>query len=346
MNIKDTLFRLSNASAVGSITEASDIAFDILSNYADTIRANGLTVIGKLKGKSDYTIMLDAHIDEVGFIVTDVDENGFITAAKCGGIDLRTLPARPVTVHGKKDVAAVFCSTPPHLSKGDEVFNDISAIKLDTGLGEKAADIVSAGDYITYRTKACSLFGSRVTGKSFDDRAGVVCLLELAERLSKKQLPCNVVFSICDGEELGLRGAKTSAFRIQPDEAVAIDVSFGDGPDISPDDCGKLSSGAMIGISPVLDKEISDRLIKTARKSDIPFQTEVMGGTTSTDSDVISVTANGVRTGLISIPLRNMHTDVEVIDTEDIKSVCDILEDYILSGGVMNDRFTAPTFCD
>lgn len=337
MDIKETLFRLSDLSAVGSITEAADLAFELLSKYADTARAGGLTVIGKLKGKSDYTIMLDAHIDEVGFIVTDVDENGFITAAKCGGIDLRTLPARPVTVHGKKDIAAVFCSTPPHLSKGDEVFDDISKLKLDTGLGEKAQDIVSVGDYITYRTKANSLFGSRVTGKSFDDRAGVVCLLELAERLSKKQLPCNVVFSICDGEELGLRGAKTSAFRIQPDEAVAIDVSFGDGPDISPDDCGKLSSGAMVGISPVLDRRISDRLTDIAKTEGIPYQTEVMGGRTSTDGDVISVTANGVRTGLLSIPLRNMHTDVEVIDTEDIKSVCDILESYILSGGVMND---------
>lgn len=337
MDIKETLFRLSDLSAVGSITEAADLAFELLSKYADTARAGGLTVIGKLKGKSDYTIMLDAHIDEVGFIVTDVDENGFITAAKCGGIDLRTLPARPVTVHGKKDIAAVFCSTPPHLSKGDEVFDDISKLKLDTGLGEKAQDIVSVGDYITYRTKANSLFGSRVTGKSFDDRAGVVCLLELAERLSKKQLPCNVVFSICDGEELGLRGAKTSAFRIQPDEAVAIDVSFGDGPDISPDDCGKLSGGAMVGISPVLDRRISDRLTDIAKTEGIPYQTEVMGGRTSTDGDVISVTANGVRTGLLSIPLRNMHTDVEVIDTEDIKSVCDILESYILSGGVMND---------
>ena len=337
MDIKETLFRLSDLSAVGSITEAADLAFELLSKYADTARAGGLTVIGKLKGKSDYTIMLDAHIDEVGFIVTDVDENGFITAAKCGGIDLRTLPARPVTVHGKKDIAAVFCSTPPHLSKGDEVFDDISKLKLDTGLGEKAQDIVSVGDYITYRTKASSLFGSRVTGKSFDDRAGVVCLLELAERLSKKQLPCNVVFSICDGEELGLRGAKTSAFRIQPDEAVAIDVSFGDGPDISPDDCGKLSLGAMVGVSPVLDRRISDRLTDIAKTEGIPYQTEVMGGRTSTDGDVISVTANGVRTGLLSIPLRNMHTDVEVIDTEDIKSVCDILESYILSGGVMND---------
>ena len=337
MDIKETLFRLSDLSAVGSITEASDLAFELLSKYADTARADGLTVIGKLKGKSDYTIMLDAHIDEVALIVTDIDKNGFITAAKCGGIDLRTLPARPVTVHGKKDIAAVFCSTPPHLSKGDEVFDDISKLKLDTGLGEKAQDIISVGDYITYRTKASTLFGTRVTGKSFDDRAGVVCLLELAERLSGKKLPCNVVFSICDSEELGLRGAKTAAFRIQPDEAVAIDVSFGDGPDISPDDCGKLSGGAMVGVSPVLDRRISDRLTDIAKTEGIPYQTEVMGGRTSTDGDVISVTANGVRTGLLSIPLRNMHTDVEVIDTEDIKSVCDILESYILSGGVMND---------
>ena len=93
----------------------------------------------------------------------------------------------------------------------------------------------------------------------------------------------------------------------------------------------------MVGVSPVLDRRISDRLTDIAKTEGIPYQAEVMGGRTSTDGDVISVTANGVRTGLLSIPLRNMHTDVEVIDTEDIKSVCDILESYILSGGVMND---------
>ena len=128
-----------------------------------------------------------------------------------------------------------------------------------------------------------------------------------------------------------------SAFSAEPDEAIAIDVSFGDGPDISPDDCGKVSHGAMIGISPVLDGEISRRLCECAEKLGAEYQTEVMGGRTGTNGDVISVTKGGVRTGIVSIPIRNMHTGAEIVDLRDIESVCDILEKYILSGGVLGD---------
>lgn len=335
MDIKNTLFSLSSASNAFYVSEASDIAFDILSKYAKTIKKSGLTVIGEIKGESDYTIMLDAHIDEVGFVVTNIDDNGFLTVNKAGGIDIRALAAKTVTIHGKEKVTGVFCSTPPHLSSGENEYDDISKIKIDTMLGEKAKELISVGDIVTYNTKPFAL-GNLVSGKSFDDRAGVVCLLELAERLSNKKLPCNVVFSLCDSEELGCRGSRTATFSVNPDEAIAIDVSFGDGPNISPDECGKVGSGAMVGISPVLDKGISERLINLAKENNIPYQCEVMGGNTSTDSDVISITREGVKTGLLSIPLRNMHTDVEVLDIADINSVCDILESYILSGGIRN----------
>ncbi len=336
MKIKENLKLLSAAVSVGNITEAANTAENILSTFCECERKGKLTVIGRLKGKADYTLMLDAHIDEVAMIVTDIDSNGFLTVAKCGGIDLRTLPLRPVTVHGKEKITAVFCGIPPHLSEGEAQFKDIAELKLDTMLGEKAKDFISVGDYVTYSQKPLFLTEKRITGKSLDDRAGVACILELAERLSKKELPFNVTFVLSDSEELGLRGAKTASYAINPDEAVAIDVSFGDGPDISPLECGKLSGGAMIGISPVLDSKISKKLISTAEENNIKYQTEVMGSSTSTNSDVISVNREGVRTGLVSIPLRNMHTEVEIVDIDDLLSVCDILEKYILSGGVMN----------
>lgn len=336
MDIQKTLFALSEAVSVGTLTAARDIAFDILSKYTDCEKCDNLTVIGKMKGQSDRTIMLDAHIDEIALVVTAVDENGFVTVAPAGGFDLRTLPAREVVIHGKTEIPAVFCSTPPHLSSGEITYDDINALKLDSMLGEKARDVITPGDLVTLCTKPAVLSGTRVTGKSLDDRAGVVCLLELAERLHGKTLPTNVVFVLSDAEELGMRGCKTAAFKVDPDEAIAIDVSFADAPDVSPDDCGKMSGGAMIGVSPTLDREISDRLNTVAFENNIPYQNEIMGGRTGTNSDVIGITRGGVRTGVVSIPLRNMHTDCEVIDLKDIKSVCDILELYILSGGVEN----------
>ncbi len=330
MNIKETLFKLSNAISIGNITEASDIAFDILSKYTDATQ-DGITVVGEIKGDSDYTLMLEAHIDEVGFVVTDIDDNGFLTIKNCGGIDLRSLPARTVTVHGKEEVTGVFCATPPHLG-GPKEYDDIATLKIDTLLDEKAKEVISIGDFVTFNTKAADLYGSRITGKSLDNRAGVVCLLELAERLSSKKLPFNVAFAITDHEELGCRGAQTAAFCVSPDEAIVLDVSFADAPDVPGNDCGKLSGGAMIGMSPILDKTISKKLVSIAKENNMPYQTEVMGGRTGTNSDVISISKSGVKTGLVSIPLRNMHTDCEIIDIKDIENVCDLLEKYILGG--------------
>ena len=337
MNIKETLFALSSADGVGNIREASDLAYDLLKEYCKTEKSDTLTVIGYLKGESDYTLMLDAHIDQIAMIVTDIDDNGFLTVAKSGGIDIRALPSRRVTVHGKEKVAAVFCATPPHLSSGEKEYTDIADIKLDTALGAKAKEIISIGDYVTFSADPCELLGTRVSGHSFDDRAAVACLIEVAKRLKDKKLPLNVAFVLSDGEELGMRGIRPAAFKVDPNEAIAIDVSFGDGIGISEDECGKLGEGSMIGISPALDRKISQKLIKTAKDNNIPYQTEVMGERTGTNADMIAVSRQGVRTCTLSIPLRNMHTEVETLDIKDLDSVCELLCAYILSGGAMND---------
>lgn len=334
MDIKNTLKTLSNSIGTGNIREATDIAEKELSRFAEVTRTSGLGLIGKIEGESDYTVMIEAHIDEIGLIVTDIDENGFLTVAACGGFDLRALPSRQVDIHGKEKVRGVFCATPPHLSEKDIVFDKISDMKIDTLLGSKAAEIISKGDYVTFATKAQDMLGDKICGKSLDDRAGVCVLIELASRFKSEKPPVNLVFCISDMEELGMRGARTSAYKVSPDEAIAIDVSFGDGPEIPKNECGKLEKGAMIGISPIIDRTISDKLIRLASENNIPYQTEVMSQRTGTDADVISVTKSGVKTALVSIPLRNMHTDCEIVSISDIKSVCDLLYVYIKGGGI------------
>ena len=336
MDIKDILFSLSERDAIGTVTEARDTAREILSEYAEVKNGGNLSVIGFIKGKSDYTILLDAHIDQIGMIVTDIDEEGFLTVSNSGGIDIRALPARAVTVHGKEKIPAVFCSTPPHLAKGETEYTDIADIKLDTGLGKKAREIVTVGDYVTFSAAPTALSGDLVTGRSFDDRSGVACLLEAAKRLAGRELPVSVAILLSDGEELGMRGAATAAFGIDADEAIAVDVSFGNGIGISETECGKLGEGAMIGVSPVLDRALSDKLIDTAEQNGIKYQLEAMGGKTGTNADVISVSRGGVKTCTVSIPLRNMHTETEVLSLSDLNSVCDLLEKYILSGGLLN----------
>ncbi len=337
MNIENLIKELSNSVCIGNIKSASEIAKRELSKYA-TVRDFGtLGVIGEIHKGAKRTLMLDAHIDEVGFVVTSIMEDGFLKVANIGGIDSRILPALPVTVHGKKDVTAVFASTPPHLLKGEDTVKETEDIFLDTGLGSRAKDIISVGDFVTFSAETKALSGTRLSGKSLDDRSAVACLIEVASRIYDRDLPFNIIICLSEYEELGTRGAKTASFELDCDEAIAIDVSFADAPDVSADKCGKLGYGGMIGVSPVLDKKITNTLMALAQKSETPYQLEVMGGVTGTDADSISIAKSGVPCGLISIPLRNMHTPQEVIDLKDIESVCDILEGYILSGGGLHD---------
>lgn len=336
MDTEKILTALSDASSIGTVSDAADLLEKLLSKYGTVESMSGLTKCLTMTGKSDYTLLLDAHIDEVGFVVTNVSADGFLTVSNCGGIDPRHLPAKPVTIHAKEKICGVFVSTPPHLEKSDSVADNISKIKIDTGIGNKACDIISVGDYVTYRQNSTVLNRSTVCGKSLDNRAGVVALLLLADRLYKKHLPITVKFLFSDAEELGLRGAKTATFKIAADEAVIVDVSFGDGPDIPATKCGILGAGGMIGISPVLNRDITDKLILLASDNDIPYQNEVMGEKTSTNADVISISGGGIPSGLISIPLRNMHSDVETVKLCDIVSVADLLEKYILSRGLEN----------
>lgn len=333
--IKDLLFKLSCADSAGSISEAADLAYIELSKYTKTQKLLGLSCVGYLMGENtDYTLMLDAHIDQIAMVVTNIDDKGFLTVSKAGGIDLRALPSRRVVIHGKEKVEGVFCSIPPHLAKGEMEFEDISNLKIDTLLGEKAKELISLGDIVTFKGEALELANGRVAGKSFDDRAGVACLIEVARKLKDEKLPFNVAFVLSDAEELGLRGSKTATFKVNPNEAIAVDVSFGDGIGIGEEECGKLGLGGMVGIAPSLDKAISNKLIAIAKENNIPHQLEVMGGKTGTNADVIGINCQGVKTGTLSIPLRNMHTDCEILDLKDLEAVVELLCRYILAGGV------------
>ncbi len=336
IDIKYVLSSLSDSVGIGSITEATDLVEEYLSRYG-TVDTHG--VLGRsltLKGEENYTVLIDAHIDEIGFVVTNVSDDGFLTVKNCGGIDLRHLAAKPVIIHGKKKVTGVFVSTPPHLSKDNSVPEDISKIKIDTGIRENADKFIKVGDFVSFAQKSVFLNDTTICGKSLDNRASVAALIVLADRLYGKKLPVNVMLLLSDGEELGLRGARTSVFGKNIDEAIVVDVSFGDGPDIPSEQCGKLGGGAMVGISAFLDKTITTQLKEIPKNKNIPYQLEGIGSRTSTNADVISVSENGMPTGLLSVPLRNMHTDTEVVKLGDINAVVDILEEYILTGGIKN----------
>ena len=337
MDLRKTICDLSNA----SFEDAYSLAENILSKYSEVSKSALGNITGYIKGISDYTILLDAHIDEIHFVVTSIDNKGFLKVAKCGGIDARVLTGCEVTVWGKKTIFGVFCSVPPHLKKNDDgKASSIDELSIDIGFSrDQAEKIVSIGDKVSFRQNAMHFLGNNITGKALDDRSGVASLLYFAYKISnlRKLPPVNVIIQLSQFEELGGMGAKTGSFASSPDEAVAVDVSFGDNVGLSEDKCKKLGCGPMIGIAPVLNQSISDKLISVSSKSDIRYQIEVMSGTTGTNADNILTSLSGIPCGLVSIPLRSMHTPVEVVNLDDVSNTAELLYNYIMDGGICNE---------
>ncbi|MDE6036500.1 MAG: M20/M25/M40 family metallo-hydrolase [Ruminococcus sp.] len=336
MNIRENLFELSEtAGASGNEQNVSEKALEILRKYCPDAEIVNGNVTGRfgIRNENLPELVLDAHIDQIGFIVSYITEDGFIKTGNLGGIDRRLLPAQPVVIHGKSDVKGVICSIPPHLSDSNSV-PSINDVAIDTGLTKsELEEIISLGDTITFDVKCRQLLNNRVTGGAFDDRSGITAVLYALDllRQSDKPLKYNVTVIFSVQEELGERGAKIGAFAINPDVALAVDVSFAHATGENEMKCGKLGKGAMIGISPSLSRRISDELIDTAKKNNIPYQIEVMNGLTSTNADQYSVSRDGAETCTISIPLRNMHTPVEVIDLDDIRYTGELIYQFIIN---------------
>ena len=333
MDIRSTVVSLSEISGTsGSESKAAQLALGMLREYCPDAEIINGNVIGKFGTHKEGlpSLLLDAHIDQIGFAVTYITDDGFIKVGNIGGIDRRLLPAQPVVVHGSRDIKGVICSVPPHLTSGGSEVLEMDDVAIDTGLTkEELEKLVSLGDSVTFDVTCRDLIGSRITGGALDDRCGVASILYALELLKGSDLAYNVTVLFSTQEEVGERGAKIGAFEINPDIALAVDVSFAYAIGEEESKCGYLGKGPMIGISPSLSREISDELINTAKSADIPYQIEVMSGLTGTNADRFSVNRCGAKACTVSIPLRNMHTPVEVIDLTDVEQTAKLLAAYI-----------------
>lgn len=339
MEIKTILRDLCMAYSVGGVGDASSIIEHYLSAYTTDIHRDHMgNIWGVLDSEAANTptILLEAHFDEIGFTVTHIDDNGFLRVAPCGGIDNRALSAAPVTILSNPPINGVFCSIPPHLNAGkDTTLTELTDRGIDVDMNAKQAkSTISIGTRVAFSPHFEDLLGERVCAKSLDNRAGVAAVLYALSLLANEALPVRVVALFSVQEELGMRGAKAATFGIQPDAAIAVDVSFAYTPDADKRCCGTMGKGAMLGISPILNETMTKALKTLAEESAIPYQCEVVGGATGTDADAISITAEGVPTALLSIPLRYMHTPSEVVDIQDIQSVGQLMAAFVKAGEV------------
>ncbi|GHV46767.1 aminopeptidase [Clostridia bacterium] len=280
-------------------------------------------------------LLLSAHLDEIGLVVTDIDEDGFLAAEKCGGADLRTFTARRVEVSGEKNRFAkrgeqrereVF---PGIVSSVD--FDRGSAV-IDVGMSrETAAKHFAPGDRAGVRGELLTFPNECVSVPALDNRAGVAAVI-LACRLLKetktpgKELNCDVAVLLTVQEEVGERGA-AAAFSLHPDVTLTVDVTFAVDYGVSPPEISvETGKGVAIGIAPTLDRGLFAKMKALAGKHNVPFQVEVMAGKTGTDSDMLSGIGKGAKAALLSIPERNMHTPAELLHIKDIEAAAELIK--------------------
>jgi putative aminopeptidase FrvX len=287
--------------------------------------------------KGGPRVLLAGHCDELGFMVNYISDEGFIYFRTIGGFDLNIIPGRRVYIHSKKGpVLGVTGKKAIHVmtAKDREKTMEIQDLWIDIGVKDKkeAESLVSIGDPITYTTAFEELRGDLAISRGFDDKAGSFAVGEVMRLLSDQSFKAAVYSVSTVQEEVGLRGARTSAFGVDPKVGIAVDVTHAtDHPDMDKRRVGdiKLGGGPAIcrgaNINPVVERI----LIQVAEDEKIPYQIEGEPGGTGTDANAIQLTRSGVATGLIGIPLRYMHTAVEVASLKDIENVSKLLAAFI-----------------
>ncbi|MGN0467197.1 MAG: M20/M25/M40 family metallo-hydrolase [Acutalibacteraceae bacterium] len=317
----------------GDENEAAQKAKQLLSKFMNVTTDTLGNVIGTLSECSKINILLEAHLDRVGLVVREIDENGFLHVEKVGGTDVRTLVGSEVIVYGKEKIYGVVCSTPPHLlTEADKAAGvDLSKIAVDIGCSaEKANELVSVSDRVVVTAGSSELLGERFTAPALDNRASIAAVLLAVSQIYDKLENVNLTVAFTTQEEVGGSGAKTAAFGLSPDYAICVDVGFGSDLVSEKEVTIDLGKGASIGISPVLDRGFVNELKAVAKKNAISYQHDVMTPRTGTNADSVCISKGGVRTALLSIPLRNLHTPVEVVDMEDIRLTAKLISSFIL----------------
>jgi putative aminopeptidase FrvX len=331
MVLAETLEKLSNACGIaGREEEVRGLMKNFLKPYVDEVKEDKLgNIIGIKKGKKNAPkVMLAAHMDEIGLLVKIISKKGFIQFAKIGGIDDRILLAQKVIVYTEKgQLHGIIGSKPPHIQKEEERKRVLTCDELFIDIGaenqEQAKKMgVKIGDPVGFDIKFAKVGKNIVIGRAFDDRVGCAVLVEVMKRLEKTECTVYAVGTV--QEEVGLRGATTAAFGIYPDVGIALDVTIaGDVPGVkeveAPIKLGKGPSIEIADMGLIAHPKVVRLLVDAAEENKIPYQLET-GLPGSTDAARISLTREGVPSGVISIPTRYIHSPSSLLSLEDAEN--------------------------
>jgi endoglucanase len=285
------------------------------------------------------TVMLEAHMDEIGFQVLYIDKSGYVYFRKNGGIDPCCVPGRFVNIYSLDGdmVPGVIGKKPIHLISADDrkTVPALDAMWIDTGLSaEVVSEKIHIGDPVAYVPHVQTLGESRIASKGLDDKIGLFAVMEAFRRLSKMDLGIRIAVVASSQEEVGCRGSIIGSANVMPDYSISVDVDFAtDVPDCSPKSNGDIALGNGVIITRHLDsnRQFSDMAVKVAESQGIPFQISARRNATGgTDAAEIQLTNKGVKTLLLGIPNRYMHTPVELCDLKDVESAIDLMVNLVV----------------
>ena len=285
-------------------------------------------------GEASPLLAVVGHIDEIGLIITHIDEKGFLWFAPVGGWDPQILVGQRVEIRGKDGlVPGVAGRKPIHLLEADQRKKvvELKSMHIDIGASdrEEAEGLVRVGDPVVIATEPQAVAGERLVSKAMDNRLGAYVALESLRRCAEGDGPGGSFAAVASvQEEIGLFGARTAAFEIQPDIAIAVDVTHAtDAPGVDEKEIGShpFGSGPAIGRGSTLSPKVFELLVETAEAEGIDYSISASGRGTSTDADVLQISRSGIPTGVVSIPLRYMHSPVEMVDLRDVEATVKLL---------------------
>jgi putative aminopeptidase FrvX len=303
-------------------------------SFADSQSTDGLGSSIARVGGAEPLVAIVGHIDEIGLIVTHIDEKGFLWFESIGGWDPQVLVGQRVDVRGRDGlVPGVVGRKPIHLLEADQRKKvvEIKGMHVDLGAAdrEEAESLVRVGDPVWIAVEPVELCGSRLISKSMDNRLGAYVALESTRRCAEGAGPGGSMAAVAAvQEEVGLFGARTAAFELRPDIAIAVDVTHAtDAPGVDEKELGShpLGSGPVIGRGSTLSPKVFELLVETAEAEEIDYSIAASGRGTSTDADVLQISRAGIPTGCVSIPLRYMHSPVEMVDLADVEATIALL---------------------
>ena len=349
MNKNDLAFlrdMVSTPSVTGTEAALAGLVRTRLGSVADEIETDVMgsvhaRVFGSAHGAGAKTavpsVMVAAHMDEIGLMVHYISDEGFLSVSAVGGVDAGLLPGLRMDVHTQGGVLrGVVGRAPIHLVPADDRKQVAPIDKLVIDLGLPGKDVhrkVSVGDTVTYGVGFEEFGKNMAVSRAFDDKAGVFVACRVAEELSKlKGVKADYICCATVQEEIGLRGGLTSAYSVNPDVAIAFDVTHAtDYPGIEQTKHGKveLGAGPVIARGPNINPVVYERLVAAAKKEKIAYQVEAEPGVTGTDAGQMQVQRGGRATGLVSLPLRYMHTPTEVISLADLDACVKLLVRFV-----------------